>query len=129
MAASIDKSMDGRKKLGAWGERVAATHLEAKGYKIRERNWRCPNGEMDLIAEQDETIRFVEVKTRRGRNAGTPESAITPTKSKKLLHIALTYLGEYELDVDWQIDLIAVELDKNGKLLRCEHIENIVLAW
>lgn len=120
---------NGRKKLGAWGERVAATQLEAAGYRILDRNWRCSQGEIDLIAQTGETLVFVEVKTRRGRSRGTPEEALTPHKSRKLIQLGQLYLAEHDLDVDWRIDLVAVELDTKGKLLRCEHIPNAVLGW
>jgi putative endonuclease len=119
-----------RKKLGAWGEKVAATRLEADGYRILARNWRCQQGEIDLIVQAGDGLRaFVEVKTRRGRNMGLPEEAFTLHKSRKLIQLAQIYLGEHDLDVDWRIDLVAVELDKSGKLLRCEHIPNAVLGW
>ena len=118
------------KKLGAWGEKVAATRLEADGYKIVAQNWRCQQGEIDLIARaSDGLYLFVEVKTRKGRSMGKPEEALTPHKSRKLIQLAQIYLGEQELDVDWRIDLVAVELDNSGKLLRCEHIPNAVLGW
>lgn len=118
-----------RKRLGAWGESVAAHHLEAKGYTIAERNWRCARGEIDLIVWAGQVLLFVEVKTRRGRDLGTPEEALTRAKQKKLLELAQRYLAEHDLDVDWQIDMVAVELDKGGKLLRCEHIPNVVMGW
>ena len=120
---------NGRKQLGAWGEGVAATHLEAEGYRIVARNWRCRQGEIDLIAQAGATLVFVEVKTRRGRSMGSPEEALTPRKSRKLIQLAQLYLAEHDLDVDWRIDLVAVELDTSGKLLRCEHIPNAVLGW
>lgn len=120
---------DGRKQLGAWGELVAAHHLEAQGYQIVARNWCCRQGEIDLVACAGTIWVFVEVKTRRGRDMGTPEEGLTPAKSKKLIQIAQIYLAEHDLDVDWRIDLVAVELDKSGKLLRCEHIPNAVLGW
>lgn len=119
-----------RKKLGDWGEKVAAIQLEADGYQIVARNWRCAQGEIDLIAQaKEDLLIFVEVKTRRGRSMGAPEEALTNHKSRKLIQLAEIYLGEHELDVDWRIDLVAVELDKSGKLLRCEHIPNAVLGW
>ena len=119
-----------RKKLGAWGEKVAATRLAADGYRIVARNWRCRQGEIDLIAQAgDGLLAFVEVKTRRGRAMGTPEEALTPHKSRKLIELAQLYLSEHDLDTDWRIDLVAVELDDSGKLLRCEHIPNAVLGW
>lgn len=118
-----------RRKLGQWGESVAAIHLEAKGYRIVERNWRCARGEIDLVAQAGQLWVFVEVKTRRGRDVGTPEEGLTAHKSQHLLDLAQAYLFEKELDVDWRIDLVAVELDESGKLLRCDHIPNAVMGW
>ena len=118
-----------RKKLGQWGENVAAHHLEAKGYEIVERNWRCRQGEIDLVARAGQAWVFVEVKTRRGRSRGTPEEGLTPRKSRQLLALGEIYTAVHNLDVDWRIDLVAVELDSQGKLLRCEHIPNAVLGW
>ncbi len=119
-----------RKKLGAWGEKVAATKLEADGYRIVARNWRCQQGEIDLIAQAgDGLLVFVEVKTRKGRGMGAPEEGLTAHKSRKLIQLAQIYLGEHDLDVDWRLDLVAVELDNGGKLLRCEHIPDAVLGW
>lgn len=118
-----------RKKLGQWGESVAAVHLEAKGYQILEHNWRCSEGEIDLVTRAGDELVFVEVKTRRGRDLGTPEEGLTPQKSRKLLALGQRYVAAHDLDVDWRIDLVAVELDKSGKLLRCEHIANAVLGW
>jgi putative endonuclease len=120
---------DGRKRLGAWGESVAAHSLEAQGYRILARNWRCARGEIDLIAQAGAELVFVEVKTRKGQNLGLPEEGLTRPKQKKLVQLALLYLEEQNLDVDWRIDLVAVELDESGKLLRCEHITNAVLGW
>ena len=118
-----------RKKLGQWGESVAAHHLEANGYEIVERNWRCREGEIDLVARNGQEWVFVEVKTRRGRSRGTPEEGVTPRKSRQLLALGEIYTAVHDLDVDWRIDLVAVELDSKGKLLRCEHIPNAVLGW
>ncbi len=120
-----------RKRLGDWGERIAAEKLRADGYDIVAQNWRCAQGEIDIVARQRDEIAFVEVKTRRGRSHGTPEEAITPHKARKLLELAQWYCLEEDLDDDvaWRIDLMAVELDTSGKLLRCEHIVNIMLGW
>jgi putative endonuclease len=116
-----------RQNLGRWGESVAATYLEAHGFALVARNWRCPYGEVDLVAQKEGCIHFVEVKTRRGRAHGLPEEALTPRKAAHLTAVAQTYLAEQGLEeADWQIDLIAVELDGQGKLLRCEHLPNVV---
>ena len=121
---------DPRRRLGQWGEKVAALHLEAQGLLILERNWRCRGGEIDLVARDGETVVFVEVKTRRGRDFGAPEEALTPHKTAKLMQLGQQYIADRELDnVDWRIDLVAVELDGSGKLLRCDHIPNAVLGW
>lgn len=121
---------DGRKRLGNWGESVAATYLEAQGYRILQRNWRCARGEIDLVAQAGEVLVFVEVKTRRGRGMGTPEEGVTPRKAQKLLELGQRYLLAHDLDeVEWRVDLVAVELDRQGKLLRCEHIPNAVWGW
>lgn len=119
-----------RQQLGRWGENVAATYLEAQGYQILSRNWRTRRGEIDLVAQIGETIAFVEVKTRRGREFGLPEEALTTKKAARLQSLAQAYMMQNDLDdVDWRIDLVAVELDQRGKLLRCEHIPNAVLGW
>ena len=119
-----------RQRLGRWGEGVAATHLEAQGYVIVAHNWRCAAGEIDLVARDGETLVFVEVKTRRGRAYGAPEEALTPRKAARLLQLGEQYCYEHDLnDVNWRIDLVAVELDNRGLLLRCEHIPNAVLGW
>jgi putative endonuclease len=120
---------DTRKKLGQWGESLAATHLEAQGYEIVERNWRTNQGEIDLVVRGGLELIFVEVKTRRGRDMGLPEEGLTKRKGDKLMLLVQEYVAHHNLDVDWRIDLVAVELDGRGKLLRCEHIPNAVLGW
>ncbi len=119
-----------RQQLGRWGENLAATYLESIGYQILARNWRSRRGEIDLIAQIGESIIFVEVKTRRGTAYGLPEEALTAAKAQQVMVLAEEYLTQHDLnDVDWRIDLVAVELDRHGKLLRCEHIPNAVLGW
>ena len=118
-----------RKRLGAWGESLAAEHLSAKGYQIVERNWRCQRGEVDIIAWAGLQLVFVEVKTRRGRAMGSPEEALTRRKAQRLTELATIYVAGLGREVDWRIDLVAVELDTTGRLLRCEHIPNAVLGW
>ncbi len=119
-----------RQRLGRWGENVAAVHLEAGGLTIVERNWRRAGGEIDLVARDGETVVFVEVKTRRGRNFGAPEEALTPRKAEQLVSLGQQYMADHELDdINWRIDLVCVELDQAGRLLRCEHTPCAVLGW
>ncbi len=121
---------DPRRQLGRWGESLAARRLQATGHRIIERNYRCPAGEMDLVATIGDQWVFLEVKTRRGDAYGLPEDAITPAKAARLLTIAESYLQARGLvDVDWRVDLFAIELDAGGRLLRTEQIENAVTGW
>jgi len=116
-----------RKRLGAAGEELAACELARRGYVIRERNWRCAAGELDIVAEHGGEIVFVEVRTRRGDKFGTPEESITPAKCAHLIAAAQTFLQEHELEKrDWRIDVVAVELSVRGELLRVDVIENAV---
>ena len=118
---------DARRRLGQRGEAYAAQRLTALGYTIRERNWRCPAGEIDLVAEQHNVLVFVEVRTRRGNRLGTPEESITPAKRAHLIAAAQTYLGEYDqLDREWRIDVVAIEIGPHNEVLRCDVIENAV---
>jgi putative endonuclease len=110
-------SGDGRKALGAAGERLAAARLQAAGYVIRAMNYRCAVGEVDIIAEEGGDIVFVEVKTRRGVAFGLPEEAVTPAKQRKLIAAAQTYLEEAETpEASWRIDVVGVALSVAGKL-------------
>ncbi len=115
-----------RKRLGRWGEDLAVAHLRQQGYVVRERNWRCPAGEIDIVGEDGSCLVFVEVRTRRGREFGTPEESVTPAKQAKLVELAQTYLQEHDWDGDWRIDVVAVEMSSDGKLLRVELIKNAV---
>lgn len=117
---------DQRVKLGRRGEELAVAELTRCGYEIVARNWRCQVGEVDVVARRGEVWAFFEVRTRRGREFGTPEESITPAKRQRMIDVALTYLGENDLnDVDWRVGLVAVEMDRAGRLLRVEVYESI----
>lgn len=116
-----------RQETGAWGEEVAGRHLEAQGFVIRARNWHAPEGEIDLVAEEGDTIVFVEVKTRTGSDFGTPEDAITPTKRRRLQRAAWAYLLAHDLlDAPWRIDVIAIEGSAAAGSPRLEHYRDAV---
>lgn len=112
--------------LGRRGEDLAAQRLAAKGYKIVARNWRCEVGEVDLVALDGDDLAFVEVRTRRGRALGTPEESITPKKQERLITLAEAYVQATDWPGYWRIDVVAVELDRRGRLLRVDHYENAV---
>ncbi|MBP1465534.1 YraN family protein [Candidatus Chloroploca sp. M-50] len=113
--------------LGRFGEAAAAAHLRRAGYVIVGRNWRCPLGELDLVARKGDQMLFVEVKTRHV-GAWLPEDALGPAKARRLVQLAYTYLTELQLPLDspWRIDLIAIELDAAGRICRLDHIEGAV---
>jgi len=116
-----------RKRLGNVGEEIATRELTRRGYAVRERNWRCPEGELDMVAEQGEMLVFVEVRTRRGDRFGTPEESITLAKRAHLIAAAQAYLQAHSLqDRDWRIDVVAVEMSAQGQLLRVDVIENAI---
>lgn len=120
---------DQRRVLGELGERLAEQHLLAKGYRIRERNFRIREGEIDLIAEVGGTLVFVEVRTRKGARMGTAIESLTLAKQRRLVALAEAY-GQVRDDLpeDQRIDVIALDLSASGKLLSVEHIEGAVWA-
>lgn len=116
---------DARRSLGQSGERLAAFHLEAKGYRIIGRNVRVSNtGEIDIVVLDDDTLVFVEVRTRRG--LGLAGESIHPRKAARMLAHAENYEDlEHEAR---RIDMVVVDLDETGRLLGVEHIVNAVTA-
>jgi len=102
------------------GEEAAAAYLERIGCTVVERNWRCPSGEVDVVALDGRTVVIVEVKTRRSPSAGTPEEAVSPTKQRQLVRVArhyLAYAGLTEADV--RFDVIAIRpIGEHRALLR-----------
>lgn len=97
------------KQLGAKGEEAACRFLHRHGYLILERNWTCPAGEADIICLGDDTLVFVEVKTRRGDSKGFPSEAVTRKKRERYERIALCYLKESDLvDVNVRFDVVSV---------------------
>lgn len=100
---------DERKKLGERGEDAAAAYLERAGLEVVERNWRCPVGEVDIVALEDETLVLCEVKTRKTVSKGTPEDAVTPAKQRKYRKLAAAYLQSTGIgDVCVRFDVITI---------------------
>lgn len=116
-----------RRALGKLGEDMAAQHLQRNGYVILERNYRSREGEVDIVARDGDRLAFVEVRTRRGTAFGTPKESVTLRKQSKLTGVAQHYLQEKGyVDVDWGIDVVAVQLTPRGGLLAIELIRHAV---
>jgi putative endonuclease len=124
----MDKGMASkRKEVGARGEKLAADYLKKRGYRIIQRNFRCREGEIDIIVQKGDCLVFVEVRTKKNTAFGTPEESVTLSKREKLISLANAYLQAYDKPPQsWRIDVVAVELGPNNKVSRLEHIENAV---
>ncbi len=108
------------------GEDKACEFLKKLGYKIIDRNFRKGYGEIDIVAVHDNTLIFVEVKTRSSNAFGTPFEAITPWKLRPLLKTAEFYkLTHKSLPDSLRIDAVGVTLDQNKEVESIEHIKNI----
>ena len=118
-----------RKQLGALGEKMAAELLTRKGIRVIAQNWRCPLGEIDIIARDGAALVIVEVKTRRGRAAGAPEEGVDARKQAKLCQLAQCYIQSAGWDGDVRLDVVAVELSSAGKLLRVTHWPGAIECW
>jgi len=114
--------MKHNQRIGKWGEGIASEHLTQKGCEIIARNARTPYGEIDIVAKQNDTFIFVEVKTRTSNTMGLPEESITARKRQHMIACAEHYAAEHEID-HWQIDVISIE-GKPGSILKVTCFEN-----
>lgn len=97
--------------LGKIGEELAVAHLKKMKYKILERNYKCPLGEMDLVARDKNTLVFIEVKTRKTKDFGGPAAAVDLRKQRQLSKVALHYLNQKKLNnIPARFDVVAIEL-------------------
>jgi putative endonuclease len=96
---------------GKEGEKIAAAFLKKNGYRIIEINFRCPIGEIDIVAKEKDDLVFVEVKTRKSIELGYPEQAVGIRKQKKMSQLALWYLQKRKIaDTNARFDIVAVTL-------------------
>ena len=116
-----------RRDTGILGEKLAGDFLKKRGYRIVETNYRCPEGEVDIIARHKNFLVFIEVRTKTSLKFGSPEESITPAKKERLRAVASHYQQAHDsLPQSWRIDVVAVELNQKGKPSRIELIENAV---
>ena len=115
-------------EFGSWAEELAEKFLKDRGYKILDRNYRKPWGEVDVIAEKEGIIIFVEVKASDSPapKGFEPEKRVNDDKIKRIKRVAQTYIQQNNFDDrSWQIDIIAIEFDKDRGSAKTTHFKNI----
>lgn len=112
--------------VGAWGEELAAAFLREKGYVILERDWHSGHRDIDIIAQNEEWLVFVEVKTRSTDVISTPEQAVNWKKQRNLVRAINHYLHYRHIDQPWRFDVISI-VGSPDKKPQIEHIEDFQL--
>ncbi len=113
-------------KTGQLGERIAGDYLKKNGYKVIERNYRTKYGEIDLICQKEKNLVFVEVRTKKGENFGTPEETIDKKKMRKLWGNAMAYAARNKWRGLYRVDAVCIVLKPSGEVDRLNHYENII---
>lgn len=115
--------MNEPQSLGQRGEKLAAAFLEEKGYKILHRNWKSGKNEVDIVAENEKFVVFVEVKTRTTDYLGELRDIVSIDKQKILVYVANSYINRFDIKKEGRFDVIIVVA--NGNKLEIEqHIED-----
>jgi len=109
-------------ELGKKGEQLAVDYLLDKGYNIVERNYRFDKAEVDIIAQKDNTLAIVEVKTRSSIDFGNPQDFVKPKQIQRLVKAVDEYVTVNGLDVEVRFDIIAIV--KKGRLFDIEHLQD-----
>jgi putative endonuclease len=104
-----------KKELGRRAEEMAEACLRKKGYRIREKNYICARGELDLVAQEGEVLVFVEVRSRKG-GGSLPETSVGRAKQRQIVRAAEFYLAERGWEGDCRFDVVAIQLTPSGKL-------------
>jgi putative endonuclease len=117
--------VDRRSGTGRQAEDLAAAHLESAGLRIVARNWRRPDGELDIVADDSGTCVFVEVRSRTGEQHGHALEAITPRKRARVVRAARLYLdAETPAAAGFRFDVVAVTFWDDGRRPDVIHIAN-----
>lgn len=111
--------------LGRMGEDVAARHLESEGFVVLERNWRCDEGELDILARDGDTLVVCEVKTRSSTRYGTPFEAITERKLHRLERLGMRWMREHGVRPRrMRVDIVSVLAPPDGRRV-IEHVRGL----
>lgn len=107
---------DKGKALGFRGEALAVKYLKKKGFKVIERNYHCPVGEIDLIAREGDTLVFIEIKARSSSAFGLPQDAVDRFKQEKIIRAARAYLAKHHLneEIPARFDVVAIHVTPSG---------------
>lgn len=129
-----------KRKIGDIGENIACMFLVKRGYRVIGRNYLKKWGEIDIIAEKQGVLHFIEVKSvtyatptdgqvRLAPTADTyrPEENMHPGKLKRLSRVIQSYLLEKRVDREWQLDLVTVHIDMKNRIGHCELLENVII--
>lgn len=110
--------------VGASGERIAVHLLEHAGYVVLDRNWRCRGGELDLVALDGDVLVCVEVRVRTGVAHGSAAESVTGAKGRRVLLAAAAYVDAHPEHADRavRVDVIALTLDRGGRLIETLHL-------
>lgn len=118
--------MNLRGQIGCYGQQLAVEYLGRKKYQIKAENFRAPQGEIDIIADHDGQLVFVEVKTRLSEKYCLPEEAVSERKREKMMQTALNYLEQQQVNHDnYRFDIVAIVIDKANKKAVIRHHKNI----
>jgi len=103
-----------RLELGKFGEVLALKKIKLLGYKNIIRNYRCPLGEVDLIAKDGDTLAFIEIKTRKGKSIGYAKEAVNARKKRQLSKVALAYMKSNDCwGVKARFDVVAINIERD----------------
>ena len=117
--------MGAKDVLGRDGEQAAVTYLEGCGFRILDRNWRCADGELDIVAAERRVLVVCEVKTRSGTGYGTPLEAVGRAKQQRLRRLAVAWLNAYGIRFDQiRVDVIGLVRAGNGGFT-IEHVRGV----
>ena len=115
--------MRAKDAVGRYGEDVAAAHVVAAGWQVLDRNWRCREGELDLVGLDGTELVAVEVKTRRSDRFGPPALAVTPVKLARLRRLTALWLAAHDVHpASVRIDVVAVSVPGRG----AAHVDHLV---
>lgn len=114
--------MAAKDELGRFGEQLAARHFSDNGLQVLETNWRCAQGELDIIAREGDALVFCEVKTRSSTSYGTPGEAVTPQKAARIHRLAYRWMEDHEARApQLRFDLVSI-IAARGSAPVLEHV-------